>query len=180
MLAPIPLGLQSGIARLGHDGKGSWVSAAVASGDINIAKVNMNSALALSRDERHLYVGVNSFDFGFGYLLELSAGTLQTEYQAPASGVPALIADASSATPTVGPDGDVFFGVLENPFPSHNDRGWLLHFSGDLSEQKIPGDFGWDDTASIVEASLVMSYQGASKYLLMTKYNNYANWEGTE
>jgi hypothetical protein len=44
-----------------------------------------------------------------------------------------------------------------------------------LSQQKIPGGFGWDDTASIVDASLVASYHGASKYLLMTKYNNYAN-----
>jgi hypothetical protein len=79
----------------------------------------------------------------------------------------------SSATPTVGPDGDVYFGVLENPFPNHNDRGWLLHFNSDLSQTKIPGSFGWDDTASIVPASLVSSYHGSSSYLLMTKYNNY-------
>jgi hypothetical protein len=96
----------------------------------------------------------------------------------PASGFDASTADESSATPTVGPDGDVYFGVLENPFPSHNDRGWLLHFSGDLTQQKIPGSFGWDDTASVVDASLVSSYHGTSKYLLMTKYNNYANVGG--
>jgi hypothetical protein len=69
----------------------------------------------------------------------------------------------------------VYYGVLENPFPDHNDRGWLLHFNRDLSQQKIPGSFGWDDTASIVDATLVASYHGKSKYLLMTKYNNYAN-----
>jgi hypothetical protein len=74
----------------------------------------------------------------------------------------------------VGPDGDVYYGVLENPFPSHNDRGWMLHFNSDLSKQKIPGSFGWDDTPSIVDASIVASYHGTSKYLLMTKYNNYA------
>jgi hypothetical protein len=38
----------------------------------------------------------------------------------------------------------------------------------------VPGSFGWDDTASIVPASSVPSYQGTSSYLLMTKYNNYA------
>lgn len=92
----------------------------------------------------------------------------------PSSGLDATITDESSATPTVGPDGDVYFGVLENPFPSHNDRGWLLHFNRTLSQQKIPGSFGWDDTASIVNAALVLSYHGTSKYLLMTKYNNYA------
>lgn len=36
----------------------------------------------------------------------------------PVSQSDALITDESSASPAVGPDGDVFFGVLENPFPS--------------------------------------------------------------
>ena len=74
----------------------------------------------------------------------------------------------------VGPDGDVYVGVLENPFPSNNDRGWLLHFSGDLTQTKTPGAFGWDDTPSVVPASMVPSYHGTSSYLLMSKYNNYA------
>jgi hypothetical protein len=142
----------------------------------------MNCAPALSTDERHLYVAVNSSDFGFGYLLQLDATTLQplnkVRLKDPAFGNDALITDQSSATPTVGPDGDVYFGVLENPFPFHHDRGWLLHFSGDLRQEKIPGGFGWDDTASVVDASLVPSYQGTSSYLLMTKYNNYASRGG--
>jgi hypothetical protein len=179
VLGPTSLGLQSGLARIGRDGSGTWISAAVASGDPSITKVNMNCAPALSRDERHLYVGVNSFDFSFGYLLELNARTLQPEHQVrltdPSTGFDALIPDESSATPAVGPDGDVFYGVLEDPFPFHHDRGWLLHFSADLSVQKTPGDFGWDDTASVVDSSLVKTYHGTSKYLLMTKYNNYAN-----
>jgi hypothetical protein len=53
-----------------------------------------------------------------------------------------------------------------------------LHFSSDLSTTKIPGAFGWDDSASIVPASMVPSYTGSSKYLLMTKYNNYAGEGG--
>jgi hypothetical protein len=121
---------------------------------------------------------VNDFDFGYGYLLALDSSTLKTITSAllidPWSGFTATITDESSATPTVGPDGDVYFGVLENPFPSHNDRGWLLHFNSDLTQQKLPGSFGWDDTASVVDASLVSSYHGSSTYLVMTKYNNYA------
>ena len=96
----------------------------------------------------------------------------------PSSGLDALIFDASSATPTVGPDGDVYFGVLENPFPNHHDRGWLLHFNSSLTQTKIPGSFGWDDTASIVPASMVASYSGTSSYLIMTKYNNYGGAGG--
>ena len=69
----------------------------------------------------------------------------------------------------VGLDGDVYIGVLESSFASNNDRGWLLHFSGDLSTTKTPGAFGWDDTPSIVPASMVPSYHGTSTYLLMVE-----------
>ena len=65
--------------------------------------------------------------------------------------------------------------MLENPCCENHDRGWLLHFDGALSQTKIPGAFGWDDTASIVPASLVASYHGSSPYLLMCKYNNYSD-----
>jgi len=125
---------------------------------------------------------VNSFDFGFGYLLALDSQTLTTIRAVrlidPATGFDAEIPDESSASPTVGPDGDVYFGVLEANFPAHNDRGWLLHFNSDLSQQKITGSFGWDDTPSIVPASAVPSYKGTSTYLLMSKYNNYADRGG--
>jgi hypothetical protein len=182
VLGPTSNGLQSGLARIDRDGKGSWVSAVAASGDPAMTKINMGSAPALSPDEKHLYVGASNFDFGSGDLVELNAATLQLEHAVrlidPASGLDAEITDSSSAAPTVGPDGDVYFGVLENPFPSHNDRGWLLHFSGDLQQQKTPGDFGWDDTASIIPVSMVHSYHGSSSYLIMTKYNNYAGVGG--
>ena len=87
----------------------------------------------------------------------------------------ATVSSDSSASPMVGADGDVYFGVLETPCcDSHNDRGWLLHFDAALTRIKIPGSFGWDDTASIVAANLVSSYTGSSAYLVLTKYNNYA------
>jgi hypothetical protein len=182
VLGSTPVPLQSGLARIGTDGTGTWIAASVAAGDATITKVNMNCAPALSRNEKQLYVGVGNADFGYGYLVELDAATLQPMNKVrltdPASGNDAFITDESSATPTVAPDGDVFFGVLENPFPSHNDRGWLLHFSANLRREKIPGSFGWDDTASVVDASLVPSYHGTSSYLLMTKYNNYASRGG--
>ncbi|HEX8957891.1 MAG TPA: hypothetical protein VF798_16555, partial [Burkholderiaceae bacterium] len=86
---------------------------------------------------------------------------------------PAWVADDSTASPVIGPDGDVYYGVLESNFPVHNARGWLLHFDSTLSISKTPGSFGWDDTPSIVPASLVAAYKGTSSYLLMSKYNNY-------
>lgn len=174
-LGATPLNLQSGLARIASDGTGTWVSAATASGDPSITEVSISAAPALSPDGSLLYVAVDNGSAG--YLLALNSTTLALVHRVrltdPSSGLDAFICDCSSATPTVGPDGDVYFGVLENPFPDHNDRGWLLHFNHDLSQTKIPGSFGWDDTASVVPASLVSSYHGSSSYLLMTKYNNY-------
>lgn len=175
-----PLNLVSGLARIDTSGNGTWVSAATATGDATITKVVHNCAPALSNDGTHVYVAMNDKNgtgFGRGYLVELNSTTLATVNKVnlhdPKSGNRAFLPEDGTASPTVGPDGDVYFGVLENPFPSNNDRGWLLHFSGDLTQTKTPGAFGWDDTASIVPVSMVPSYSGPSSYLLMTKYNNY-------
>jgi hypothetical protein len=177
-----PAGLVSGVARIGADGVGSWVSAAAAAADLAIAKVAMNSAPALSPDLKTLYVAVNSAPAAgpvqSGYLLALDSATLATKAKVllldPGAGARARISDDATASPTVGPDGDVFYGVLESTFGAHNARGWLLHFDATLAIGKVPGSFGWDNTASIVPATMVPSYSGGSGYLLMTKYNNYA------
>jgi hypothetical protein len=170
-----PAKLQSGIARIGADGTGTWVNAAAASGDDTITEAAMDSAPAISSDGTTVYTAVSNGSSG--YLLGLDTSTLATKYKValvdPASGQPSWIADISSASPTVGPDGDVYFGVLENPFPEHNNRGWLLHFDATLTTVKTPGSFGWDDTASIVPTSLIPNYKAAGSYLIMTKYNNY-------
>lgn len=182
---PTPLNLQSGIARISHIRRGRWVAATTAAGDAQITKVAHNSAPALSNDHRTLYVAVNSGDgsgAGAGYLLALDSRTLATiatvRLKDPHSGGDAVLHDDGTASPTVAPDGDVYFGVVENPFGSNNGRGWLLHFDALLQPKGVPGAFGWDDTASIVPASMVPSYQATSSYFLMTKYNNYAGVGG--
>jgi hypothetical protein len=177
-----PSGLQSGIARVAPNGTATWVSAATAAGDTSIKKMVDNCAPALSPDGQTLYVAVNNGNSGVGntgYLLALNSTTLAQKARVslldPSTGAAAYLPDDGTASPTVGPDGEVYFGVLEDPFPHFNDRGWLLQFSADLSQEKTPGAFGWDDTASVVPASMVPSYHGTSTYLLMTKYNNYAS-----
>jgi hypothetical protein len=171
-------GLESGLARISASGQGTWAAATTMANDSTIVSVDYNCSPALSNDEKTVYIAVNTGDFGSGYLLALDSTTLvQTGRVAlvdPKSGEPAELPDISTASPVVGPDGDVYFGVLENPFPENNDRGWLLHFNAALTQVKTPGAFGWDDTPSIVPASMVPSYTGTSSYLLMCKYNNYA------
>lgn len=180
-----PLNLASGLARIDFNGSCTWISASNAASDVNIFKVAQNCSPALSNDHKTLYVGVNNSDpdgtFGnYGYLLALDSRTL-----APLAKVrlkdaahptdDAYVPDDGTASPTVGPDGDVYYGVLEDPPLSNHDRGWLLHFNSTLTQTKIPGAFGWDDSASIVASSLVPSYTNGSPYLVMTKYNNYAD-----
>lgn len=179
VLGANPLNLESGIAKITYNGIGSFISArAAAGGDASIVKVAFNCAPALSNDHRVLYFAVSTGNFGSGYLVSVDARTLapiaQVHLQDPRTLANALLADDGTSSPTVGPDGDVYYGVLENPFPSNHGRGWLLHFNAGLSLARIPGAFGWDDTASVVTATLVPSYHGASAYLLLTKYNNYA------
>lgn len=174
------LGIQSGIARQAPDGTGAWTSASAAAADGGIRNVAQSSAPALSLDGSNVYVAVtdSTGGGGTGYLARLDSATLaplsRVHLNDPSSGRSADISGSSTSSPMVGPDGDVYFGVLENPFPANNDRGWELHFSSDLSQQKTPGAFGWDDTPSVVPSSLVPSYTGSSSYLIMSKYNNYA------
>ncbi len=176
-----PANLQSGIARVTPSGAGVWVAAATAAQDAGIGKVATNGAPALSNDGRTLYVLVVDAPLsGFlpgGRLLALDAATLATQASVrlidPAAGTPAWVNDNGTSSPMVGPDGDVYVGVLEANPPSHHFTGWLLHFNASLSQARTPGAFGWDNTPSVVPASMVPSYTGASSYLLLSKYNNY-------
>lgn len=175
--------LKSGLARIAPDGTGSWVAASTAASDVGISKVVHNCAPGLSLDHKTLYVGVHQGNFQGGYLVALDSRTL-----APISRVrlkdartptqDALLPDDGTASPTIGPDGDVYFGVFESSPGVNHYRGWLLHFNQSLSQTNVPGAFGWDDTASVVPSSLVPSYHGASKYLVLVKYNNYVGAGG--
>ncbi|MGA3239920.1 MAG: hypothetical protein ABSG03_26895 [Bryobacteraceae bacterium] len=176
VVASNPANLTSGLARIGADGSGSWIGAsAAAQGDPSITEVAMNCAPAVSNDGTTLYFGVSNG--GGGYLVSVNSTTLapnaRVRLKDPETGLDALVMDDSSASPTVGPDGDVYYGVFESSCCTNDDRGWLLHFDATLAQIKTPGAFGWDTTASVVPAKLVPSYQGASAYLLFTKYNNY-------
>lgn len=175
-------GLASGLARVAPDGTGAWRAASVLANDPAIDRVAMNSAPAMSTDSRSIYLAVSSSGsgnaVGQSYLVRVDAATLTPMARValvdPAAGTPARVTGDSTSSPVVGPDGDVYFGVLETVRSSHNSRGWLLHFNAALDQQKIPGSFGWDNTPSIVPVSAVPSYTGPSLYLLASKYNNYA------
>ena len=142
-----------------------------------MTEVVYNCAPALSADIGTLYVAVS--DGSSGYLVALDSTNLtpvtHVRLKDPKSGQAAFLSDDGTASPTVGTDGDVYYGVLENPLGENHYRGWLLHFDSTLSTPRTPASFGWDDTASLVPASIVPSYGGTSSYLLMTKYNDYSD-----
>jgi hypothetical protein len=158
----------------------------------------LGSAPAISNDGATVYFAVDDGGYGLSgagesnaYLVGLNASNLQPEYSVrlfdpatgtgvPASGVQtngngAGVIDESSASPMVAPDGTVYMGIFGSNYDG--SRGSLLHYSGDLQTEYTPGAFGWDDTASIIPTSMVPSYGGSSPYLILSKYNNYANAE---
>lgn len=179
---PNPAGLAGGgIARLDANGTGRWVSAASAAADPAIGKPATNCAPALSPDMQTVYVAVNTPPIigaiQTGYLLALDSATLAVRARValvdPNAGTPARISDNSTASPAVSPDGRVFFGVLESVFGTRNARGWMLQFDPALASAGVPGGFGWDVTSTVIPASMVPGYGGASTYLIAIKYNNY-------
>jgi hypothetical protein len=173
-LSPSPLGThQGGLARIDFDGTGSWINAPNATRSTNATEPVLNCAPALSLDEKTVYMAFSSDAQSWLVAMDSrtlaplsSASLIDPETQSYAN----LTMYASTASPTIGPDGDVYFGTYSS---ANGDRGWLLHFNSSLSVSKIPGLFGWDVTDSIVNSSLVPSYQGNSSYLLAAKYNNY-------
>src|SRR5207245_11377428 len=139
--------------------------------DASSGRDTHNSAPALSSDQATVYVAVKSPSTEtYGYLLGLDSTTLATKYKVflkdPRSNNAnnATLLDDSTASPMVGPDNDVYFGIYGNP--SNGSRGFMLHFSSDLTVEKAPGGFGWDNTTSIVPASMVPSDPGPSTSLL--------------
>ncbi len=174
--------LQSGIARIAEDGTGSWISAATAADDPDILRIPHNLAPALSNNHTTLYLAVMDGN-NFGYLLALDSRTLATTGKVRLKDAlsptdDARLLDDGTAAPMVGPDGDVYFGVFEHSWGVNHYRGWLRHYDKTLTQSKTSGAFGWDQTPSVVPSSLVSAYHGTSKYLLLSKYNNYAGVGG--
>ncbi len=175
-----PLNLTSGLGKIDKDGNGSWISAASLSGDNSVNQMKVNCAPGVDPKTNSVYATMNTGSFGRGYLARVNGTTMQfmsrVKLLDPRNGNDAAIDNEGTSSPLVAPDGDVYQGVLVN---GNHSRGFLLHFSADLSQTKIPGAFGWDDTPSVVPSHMVGGYAGTSPYLLFCKYNNYAGAGGT-
>jgi hypothetical protein len=173
--APDPLNTTNGgFVRIDPAGNATYVFVNSAANDARISRDSHSCAPALSNDGATLYVAVKGTNSNYAYLLGLDSTNLSTKYKVflrnPNDNQPSSVSDSGTASPMIGPDGDVFFGVLAN----NGSVGFLLHFSADLQTKKLPGGFGWDYTAAIVPTNMVPSYRGPSSYLLFSKYNNYA------
>src|ERR1700677_419023 len=174
--APSPLSTQDGFARVDANGNGTYVLAGTAAADSAVSHDAQNSAPALSNDGTTVYFAAKSASTdNYAYLVGLDSTALTTKYRVlltdPRNGNGAGVVDSSTASPAIGPDNDVYFGTMANP--DNGSRGFLLHFSNDLTVTKTPGAFGWDNTPAVVSTSMVSSYTGTSTYLLLSNYNDY-------
>ena len=177
-----PGGLTNGIARISSTGVGTFFQASqlqAHGSSAGMTQVVTNCAPAVTPDGGTVYVAMSRGNFGPGRLVALDAATLvptaSVQLMDPQSGSAAPLPNDGTASPMIGPDGDVYMGVYDDAGTS---RGFMEHYSANLAITKPTGAFGWDDTASVVPASMVPTYHGSSKYLLMTKYNNYAETGG--
>ena len=192
-LPGFPNGIPSGLAKISATGVGSFIPAKDwyvnnslvmhgIVGDPAISKVAYNCAPSFSADGSTVYVAVNSGS-GRGYLAAVSTEVLAPKSAAllydpsyPPGTTTAYVDDDGSATPTVGPDGDVYYGVLSASVSGNHYRGWLLHFDGPRSRSRsCPTPSAGMTRRRSCRPSLVPSYSGPSAYLLLTKYNNYAD-----
>jgi hypothetical protein len=166
-----------GLAKIDKNGVGSYLPAATLSGDPSIAQVKMNGAPAINNNGSRLYITVCEGPYGRGKLVSVDTATFTPSKSVflidPHTLNYALVDSDGTSSPMVGPDGDVYCGVLENGFGSNHYRGWSLHFTANL-KPLTPGAFGWDNTPSVVPSKIVPFYTGSSTYLLFAKYNNYA------
>jgi hypothetical protein len=155
------------------------------------SQIQTNASPALSADGQHVYLGVYYDEGGSGpaYLAKVNASTLALEASTPlmdpsVPGNNAWLIQESSAAPMVAPDGHVYMGAFRaNYGESH---GWMFQTDANLNTNDQNGNpypigaFGWDDTASVVPVSIVPSYTGSASYLLLTKYNDYADFHNTD
>ena len=173
------LGITSGLAVIRPDGTGQAVNVgALSGGDGGIDRVAFNCAPALSADGSTIYEAVAGGGSGRGFLVSVNSHTLapiaRIELIDPSNNQPASVNSDGTSSPLIAPDGSVFYGVLENSGGSNDYRGWMLHFSGDLTQTFTPGEFGWDNTASIIPSSFNPD-GSTSTYYIACKYNNYIN-----
>lgn len=186
-----------GIAKVTVGNLGWWKSAGTSAGDPTMLVPQTNCAPGISNDGSKVYIAFHGSSQFNSRLASFKANDLtplaSVKLKDPKSNAGAATLDDGTSSPTVAPDGDVYFGIYPNTgaFPYQNNyRGWLLRFSPDLVQRMIPnttppkavaGAFGWDDTVAIVppQALPAGTTTSTSPYFVMTKYNNYGEAAGS-
>lgn len=126
----------------------------------------INVAPALSPDGKIVYtVSVAHFAADFGYVVAANSNLTakwNTAIHGLISGADPLVADMSSSTPAVFPDGSVAYGTLD----FNGSRGYLLKLDS-TGKYLTNYNFGWDSTPA--------SFSQGGSYFVVIKDNNYGS-----
>jgi hypothetical protein len=138
------------VVRVSKSGSANSKTAAQLTGDVRFTQFPQNLAPAFSVDGSIMYLVVsNGIEGGPVALVGVDPSTLTVKQRTsdnsnmivelwdPHYGVnfPVIVSEFSSSSPTVGPDGDVYFGVRGSQ--TRSSIGWLLHFDKELYVQKV-------------------------------------------
>ncbi len=113
-------GLTNGVARISASGQGSFYQAnqlQVGGNSAGMNQVVTNSAPAVTADGKTVYVAMSSGEGGGCRLVAMNAATMMPKASVamldPKSGGNAPILNEGTASPMIGPDGDVYMGVFD-------------------------------------------------------------------
>ncbi|HUI40349.1 MAG TPA: hypothetical protein VL523_00120 [Terriglobia bacterium] len=123
----------------------------------------VNVAPAISIDGQTVYtVSRAQLCSSQSYVVAVDAKTLAPVWQTTLNqhGAAGWVADQSSSTPSVAPDGSVFYGALGG----NGSRGYLMKFSS-TGQFLVSYSFGWDETPAV--------YAHDGTYSLIIKDNHY-------
>ena len=131
---PGGVGTVGGIARIAPNGQTTFIPVTTAAGDSSITQVALNCTPAISNNGSTLYIATTGS--AKSALLALNTTTLARVGKQVLTDPFACINTAQPSDGSATPRGGGENGVFESSFGANHAPGYMLHFSGNLSQRE--------------------------------------------